>query len=119
MYCHTCIDHQVECVLTLLLCVDSFVTSAKHSLVLISRIISSTNLNKKRPDLFDTLISGDIIEVLNQHKGKVDLLVASDTFIYFNDVNNLFSAIHDSLKYGGYAVFSLENVSVDNEQRCV
>ena len=57
--------------------------------------------------------------MLNQHKGKVDLLVASDTFIYFNDVNGLFSAVHNSLKDGGYAVFSLENVSVDNEQRCV
>ena len=45
--------------------------------------------------------------------------MASDTFIYFNDVNGLFSAIHDSLKDEGYAVFSLENVSVDNEQRCV
>ena len=45
--------------------------------------------------------------------------MASDTFIYFNDVNGLFSAIHDSLKDGGYAVFSLENVSVDNEKRCV
>lgn len=74
---------------------------------------------QKRPDLYDRLISGDIIEVLHQHKGKVDLLVASDTFIYFNDVNGLFSSIHDSLKGGGYAVFSLENVSVDNEQRCV
>ena len=74
---------------------------------------------QKRPDLYDTLICGDIMEVLNQHEGKVDLLVASDTFIYFNDVNGLFSAIHDSLKDGGYAVFSLENVSVDNEKRCV
>ena len=45
--------------------------------------------------------------------------MASDTFIYFNDVSVLFSAIHNSLKGGGYAVFSLENVSVDNEQRCV
>ncbi|KAL9191055.1 hypothetical protein ACHAXT_000761 [Thalassiosira profunda] len=75
---------------------------------------------ERRPNVYDELKTGDIIEILHQYgeqKEQVSLLVAADTFIYFNDLNDLFDLTQAGLEEGGYAVFSLENVSVDNEKR--
>ena len=35
----------------------------------------------------------------------------------FNDLNQLFTSIAAGLEEGGYAIFSLENVSIENEKR--
>ncbi|KAL7533779.1 hypothetical protein ACHAXR_006868 [Thalassiosira sp. AJA248-18] len=73
-----------------------------------------------RPNLYTEFKTGDVKEVLHQYalqKKEISLLVAADTFIYFNDLSALFAAINVSLEEGGYAIFSLENVSVENENR--
>ncbi|KAL7549878.1 hypothetical protein ACHAWF_013135 [Thalassiosira exigua] len=75
---------------------------------------------QSRPNLYSELKTGDVKEILHQYAQReefVSLLVAGDTFIYFNDLNDLFEAIRVSLEDGGYAVFSLENVSIENEKR--
>ena len=72
---------------------------------------------KSRPDVYTEFKTGDVKEILQQYKQHISLLVAADTFIYFNDLNELFSAIETGLEEGGYTVFTLENVFDDNESR--
>jgi predicted TPR repeat methyltransferase len=72
---------------------------------------------KQSHPVYDEYRIGDVREVLQQFKGTVSLLVAADTFIYFNDLGQLFAAMKDALEVDGYALFSLENVSNDNEKR--
>ena len=72
---------------------------------------------KSRPDVYTEFKTGDVKEILQQYKQQISLLVAADSFIYFNDLNELFSAIETGLEEGGYTVFTLENVSDDNESR--
>lgn len=67
--------------------------------------------------IYDDYRIGDIREVLQQFPQNVSLLVAADTFIYFNELSDLFAVMKGALEEGGYVVFSLENVSADNEQR--
>jgi len=72
--------------------------------------------------IYEEFKTGDIKEILHQYalqKQHISLLVASDTFIYFNDLNDLFDAINLGLEEGGYAIFSLENVSIENERQYV
>lgn len=63
-----------------------------------------------RPELYDELIVGDVIETFRERK-PIDLIVASDSYIYYGDLAPVFEAMHEGLKDGGYVAFSLENVS--------
>eukprot|EP00577_Skeletonema_sp_RCC1716_P001155 CAMPEP_0113379150 /NCGR_PEP_ID=MMETSP0013_2-20120614/4074_1 /TAXON_ID=2843 ORGANISM="Skeletonema costatum, Strain 1716" /NCGR_SAMPLE_ID=MMETSP0013_2 /ASSEMBLY_ACC=CAM_ASM_000158 /LENGTH=552 /DNA_ID=CAMNT_0000261409 /DNA_START=84 /DNA_END=1742 /DNA_ORIENTATION=+ /assembly_acc=CAM_ASM_000158 len=72
----------------------------------------------KRPGLYDSFQTGDIKPILRDYaKQPISLLVAADTFIYFNDLTDLFASMKDGIGEGGYAVFSLENVSEESEAR--
>ena len=72
---------------------------------------------KQLHPVYDEYITGDVREVLKNFSQTVSLLVAADSFIYINDLNQLFVAIKDALEVGAFAVISLENVSTDNEKR--
>lgn len=72
---------------------------------------------KQTHPVYDEYRIGDVTEVLKQFPQTVSLLVAADTFIYFNDLTRLFQAMNSALVEGGYAIFSLENVPKDNEKR--
>ncbi|KAL3791603.1 hypothetical protein HJC23_012193 [Cyclotella cryptica] len=72
---------------------------------------------KQSHPVYDDYRIGDIRQVLQQFPQNVSLLVAADSFIYFNDLSDLFVAMKSAIEEGGYAVFSLENVSADSEQR--
>lgn len=67
--------------------------------------------------MYDEYKVGDAIEVLQLYPKNASLIVAADTFIYFNDLSKLFAALAGALEEGGYVVFSLENVSKENERR--
>lgn len=73
-----------------------------------------------RPHLYDETVEGDVIEILQSSKyaGRLDLIIAADSFIYFGDLNPLFAAINVGLQgqHASYVAFTLENVSVENEQ---
>ena len=74
---------------------------------------------ESRPNLYNEFKIGDIKEILHEYakqKQQISLLVAADTFIYFNDLNDLFASIKTGLEEGGYVIFSLENVSNENER---
>ena len=72
----------------------------------------------KRPGLYDSFQTGDIKLLLRDYaKQPISLFVAADTLIYFNDLSDLFASMKVGIEEGGYAVFSLENVSEESEAR--
>ena len=70
---------------------------------------------KARPNLYDETIAGDVTEVFVNQK-PLDLIMASDAYIYFGDLDPLFASMEEGLKVGGYAAFTLENVNLDTEE---
>lgn len=59
-----------------------------------------------RKGLYSSFRTGDVKEVLREYAAserKVSLLVAADTFIYFNDLGDLLASIEQGLEVGGYA----------------
>ena len=72
----------------------------------------------REKNIYDSLETGDIIERLTEHKpGEVSLIIAADAFNYFTELDDLFAAMYRALAYGGYAIFSLENVPAAMESR--
>ena len=72
----------------------------------------------KRPGLYNSFQTGDIKLLLQGYaQEQISLFVAADTFIYFNDLSDLFASLQAGIEDGGYAVFSLENVSQESETR--
>ena len=113
-----CIDHVcIVCLITLQF------QNISQTLVGVDLSPAIIDLAKEsRPNLYNEFKTGDIKEILYgyaKQEQQISLLVAADTFIYFNDLNELFAAIKAGLEEGGYAIFSLENVSIENERRYV
>ena len=71
-----------------------------------------------RPHLYDEVYVGDITSIFQERNGTISLIVAADSFIYFGNLDPLFDSICTGLKQhpDGYIAFTLENVSVENEQ---
>ena len=67
-----------------------------------------------RPDLYDEVYVGDVIETFRERK-PIDLIIASDSYIYFGDLDPVFQAMREGLGDGGYVALSLENVSTMSE----
>lgn len=70
---------------------------------------------KKRPYLYNETIVGDVT-VIFRDRAPINLIVAGDSFIYFGDLDPLLESIRDGLADDGYVAFTLENVSLDNEE---
>lgn len=69
----------------------------------------------KRPGLYDETIADDVMTVFRSQK-PISLIVAGDSYIYFGDLEPLFGAMQEGLASGGYAAFTLENVSGEDEE---
>jgi predicted TPR repeat methyltransferase len=69
---------------------------------------------KLRPHLYDEVIAGDVTQVF-VHQAPLDLIVAADSYIYFGDLDPLFTAMQKGLRMGGYAAFTMENVHAATE----
>mmetsp|Transcript_3382 Transcript_3382/g.6861 ORF Transcript_3382/g.6861 Transcript_3382/m.6861 type:complete len:477 (-) Transcript_3382:30-1460(-) len=76
------------------------------------RIIDEAKI--KRPGLYDRTFVGDIVDGVRKEKGKIDLVVAADSFIYFGDLSVLFGSIREGLNVGGYLAFTLEDVGKED-----
>lgn len=63
----------------------------------------------KQKKYYEHLIHNDIIDFLQHSKPRTyDLIVATDVFVYFGDLNDVFSAIQKSLCRKGRFLFSIE-----------
>ena len=98
-----------------LLCFQQFRDVSKHLIgVDLSEAIIK-EAQKARPSLYDSVKVGDITQIFREVK-PISLIIAGDSYIYFGDLAELFQSMYDGLMDGGFAAFTLENVSTDDEQ---
>ena len=69
---------------------------------------------KVRPDLYDEIIIGDLLEAIRAKK-PIDLIFAADTFNYFGDLNPLFESLSDGLGDNGFVAFTIEHATAEDE----
>ena len=65
--------------------------------------------------IYDELIEGDLIVVINKLTDKYDLIVATDTLVYFGDLQPLLTSCRKILNENGYIAFSTELLSNDHD----
>lgn len=71
--------------------------------------ISTRMLAKAREkNIYDQLIETDITQFITTATDQYDLIIAADTFVYFGDLNTIFSNIQKLLPLSGIFVFSTE-----------
>jgi predicted TPR repeat methyltransferase len=58
--------------------------------------------------LYDHLAIGDVLAHLHAAKGRFDLIVAADVFVYVGDLADVFQAVARRLNPGGIFAFSVE-----------
>jgi predicted TPR repeat methyltransferase len=70
----------------------------------------SANMISKANELgvYDSLIAGDIIDILDLSKEKYDLFIALDVFIYIGEITAMFNAIKKCSKKNSFFIFSIE-----------
>ena len=62
----------------------------------------------KELNVYDSLIVGDIVEILSSSKGKYDLLIALDVLIYIGEVKALFKTVRSCCNINAFFIFSVE-----------
>ncbi len=68
----------------------------------------------KRKKLYSRLINSEMTAYLNNSPDRYNLMVAADVFTYVGDLENLFKAVHKSLKKKGRIIFTIsENTQND------
>lgn len=76
---------------------------------LIGNDLSEMMLEKaKDRDVYDELVSGDMVSLLNTSNDAFDLIIAVDVFVYIVDLAPIFLASAKALRAGGLFAFSLE-----------
>ncbi len=60
-------------------------------------------------DLYDDLVEGELTAYLKNHPQSFDLIVATDTFNYFGDLEPLLDAASRALKEDGILLFTMEH----------
>ncbi|MFI4955110.1 MAG: tetratricopeptide repeat protein [Gammaproteobacteria bacterium] len=61
-----------------------------------------------RKQIYTTLNQQDNVEYLLKLKQDTDIIIAADVLGYYGDLNQLFSAVHQTLRVGGWFLFSIE-----------
>ncbi len=62
----------------------------------------------EKKNIYDALLSGDIVEVLSESAAKYDLFVAADVFIYMGNLAPVFSSVKKCSTRKSYFAFSTE-----------
>jgi predicted TPR repeat methyltransferase len=58
--------------------------------------------------VYEELIEAELVQYLAQRPSSFDLIVSSDTLVYFGDLNPFLQAVRQALLPGGHLVFTLE-----------
>lgn len=61
--------------------------------------------------LYDSLIEGDIVQVLAGLDARYDLVVAADVFVYIGDLEPVVASAARALRPGGWLAFSVESLT--------
>ncbi|WP_419187755.1 tetratricopeptide repeat protein [Stieleria bergensis] len=62
---------------------------------------------------YDELHAADLLQHMQDHGNTYDLIVSSDTMIYFGDLSDVIQAAAKALKPAGWLTFTLEHVEAD------
>ncbi len=62
---------------------------------------------------YDELIADEIVSFMRERADSFDLIVATDTLVYFGALEECLAAARKSLKPGGHFAFSVENLAGD------
>ena len=62
----------------------------------------------KAKKIYQRLICGDLVSIMESAVNKYDLVVASDVFIYIGDLEKTFEAVSGHLQPGAFFAFSIE-----------
>jgi predicted TPR repeat methyltransferase len=77
--------------------------------------ISSKMLEIARQrEIYDNLVCGELIEVLQTQTQEFDLMVAADVLVYFGDLSRVFHEVRRRLRDGGLFGFSVEASEVQD-----
>ena len=74
--------------------------------------LSPATVDKARHQgaVYDELAVGDIVDYLEDKKGRYDLIIACDVLVYVGNLKPLTSACAAALENGGYYAFSTERL---------
>ena len=76
--------------------------------------ISSNMVAKtKKLDVYDRLIVGDIVDILDTSKEKYDLFIALDVFIYIGELTKIFKTVRQCSNENALFIFSIETQEED------
>lgn len=59
-------------------------------------------------NIYDELVVGELMDVLKDRRGDVDLILAADVFVYVGELEATFAAAKAALRPGGILAFSVE-----------
>ena len=77
--------------------------------------ISSNMVAKTRElNLYDRLIVGDIVDILDTSKEKYDLFIALDVFIYVGELAKIFKTVKQCCNKNALFIFSIETQEEDD-----
>ena len=80
--------------------------------------LSPKMLNKARlTELYDELEEAELTEYMQRDGESFDVVVCADTFVYFGQLEDAFSAAHHVLRKGGWFLFTVEQQAREDHQK--
>lgn len=80
----------------------------------LARTLSGVDISAKmlevarQRQIYDQLVCGELIELLQAQAGSFDLVIAADVFVYIGDLTSVFGGVRQALRAGGLFGFSVE-----------
>ncbi len=69
--------------------------------------------------IYHQLIEDNIMHFIQHANNKYDLILSIDTFVYFGELNSIFSALFDRAQSNGYYAFSLELIDTISQESSI
>jgi len=69
----------------------------------------------KDKNVYQELVKAELTEYLRDNSETFDLIVSSDTLVYFGDLIDLIAALANALRPNGLLVFTLEHAVGDSD----
>ena len=69
----------------------------------------------KDKNVYDALVQAELTEYLRDNSETFDLIVSSDTLVYFGDLKGIIAAFARALRPNGLVVFTLEHAVGDSD----
>lgn len=89
---------------------------AKHAGRLVGVDLSPGMIDKARTlDTYDQLAVADLTSFMRQHPTAFDVVISADTLVYIGDLTPVFQAAAETLRPGGWLLFTTEDHTDDDQ----